>query len=149
MCQSLAFSERGQLLQLHVERTLLEARKPHPKLRNTPKNASMRTFSKSSGELLPASPSRNCSENLFRCTFSFWVDFGGWISSSELHQPSRNERKLRDLNRGNQSIYLHRSGPLLENSLDRPKNCYGRYGLPSFYSISISTVGLDGARVCL
>ena len=28
--------------------------------------------------------------------------------------------------RGNQSIYLHRSGPLLENDLDRPKNRYGR-----------------------
>ena len=34
--------------------------------------------------------------------------------------------------RGNQSIYIHRSGPLLENGLDRPKNRYGRYGLPSF-----------------
>ena len=51
--------------------------------------------------------------------------------------------------RGNETIYLHRSGPLLENGLDRPKNRYGRYGFPSFYSISISTVGVDGARVCL
>ena len=34
--------------------------------------------------------------------------------------------------RQNQSIYLHRSGPLLENGLDRPKNRYGRYGFPSF-----------------
>ena len=53
--------------------------------------------------------------------------------------------------RGNQSIYLHRSSPLLENGLDRPKNRYGRYGFPSFYSILkfISTVGVDGARVCL
>ena len=34
--------------------------------------------------------------------------------------------------RGNQSIYLHRGGPLLENGLDRPKNRYGRYGFPSF-----------------
>ena len=34
--------------------------------------------------------------------------------------------------RGSQSIYLHRSGPLLENGLDRPKNRYGRYGFPSF-----------------
>ena len=50
--------------------------------------------------------------------------------------------------RGNQSIYLHRSGPLLENGLDRPKNRYGRYGFPSFYRISISPVGVDGARVC-
>ena len=48
--------------------------------------------------------------------------------------------------RGNQSIYLHRSGPLLENGLDRPKNRYGRYGFPSFYRISISTVGVDGSR---
>ena len=30
--------------------------------------------------------------------------------------------------RGNESIYLHRSGPLLENCLDRPENRYGRYG---------------------
>ena len=51
--------------------------------------------------------------------------------------------------RGNQSIYLHRSGPLLENGLDRPKNCYGRYGFPSFYCISMSTVGVDAAKVCL
>ena len=34
--------------------------------------------------------------------------------------------------RGNQSIYLHRSGPLLENDLDRRKNRYGRYGFASF-----------------
>ena len=32
----------------------------------------------------------------------------------------------------NQSIYLHRSGPLLENGLDRTKNRYGRYGFPVF-----------------
>ena len=51
--------------------------------------------------------------------------------------------------RGKKTIYLHRSGPLLENGLDRPKNRYGRYRFPSFYSISISTVGVDGARVCL
>ena len=42
--------------------------------------------------------------------------------------------------KGNESMYLHRSGPLLENGLDRPKSRYGRYGFPSFYSISISTV---------
>ena len=48
-----------------------------------------------------------------------------------------------------QSIYLHRGGLLLENGLDRPKNHYGRYGFPRVYSISISTVGVDGARVCL
>ena len=51
--------------------------------------------------------------------------------------------------RGNETIYLHRRDPLLENGLDRPKNRYGRYGFPSFYIISISTVGVDGARVCL
>ena len=33
---------------------------------------------------------------------------------------------------GNQSIYLYRSGPLLENGLDRPKNRYGRYGFLVF-----------------
>ena len=52
-------------------------------------------------------------------------------------------------NRGDQSIYLHHSGTLLENGLDRPKNRYGRYGFPSFYSISISTAGVDGATICL
>ena len=36
-----------------------------------------------------------------------------------------------------------------KNGLDRPENRYGRYGFASFYSISISTVGVDGARVCL
>ena len=51
--------------------------------------------------------------------------------------------------RGNQSIYLHRSGPLLENVLDRPENRYGRYCFASFSSISISTVGVDRARVSL
>ena len=47
---------------------------------------------------------------------------------------------------GNKCIYLHRSGPLLENGLDRPENRYGRYVFASFPSISISTVGVDGAR---
>ena len=51
--------------------------------------------------------------------------------------------------RGNQNIYLHRSGPLLENGLDRPENRYGRYGLASFSSISISTIGVDGTRASL
>ena len=49
--------------------------------------------------------------------------------------------------RENESIYLHRSGPLLENGLDRPENRCGRYGFASFSSISISTVGVDGAKV--
>ena len=48
-----------------------------------------------------------------------------------------------------QSIYLHCSGPLLENGLDRPKNRYGRYDFPGFSSLSISTVGVDEARVFL
>ena len=51
--------------------------------------------------------------------------------------------------KGIQSIYLHRSGALLENGLDRPENYYGRHGPASFYSISLSSVGVDGARVCL
>ena len=46
-----------------------------------------------------------------------------------------------------ESIYLHRSGPLLENGPDRPKNRCGGYGFASFSSISISTEALDGARV--
>ena len=53
------------------------------------------------------------------------------------------------LSRGSQSIYLQRSGPLLENDLDRPENRYGGYGFASFCSISISTVGVDGTRVSL
>ena len=53
------------------------------------------------------------------------------------------------LSRGNESIYLHRSSPLVENGLDRPENRYGRYGFASFSSISMSTLGVDGARVCL
>ena len=46
-------------------------------------------------------------------------------------------------------MYLHRSGPLLENGFDRPENRYGRYGFASFDSLSISTVGVDGASVSL
>ena len=53
------------------------------------------------------------------------------------------------LSRGNESMYLHRNGPLLENGLDKPEKHYGRYGSATFSSISISTVGLDGARVSL
>ena len=37
-------------------------------------------------------------------------------------------------------------GPLLEIGLDRSENRYGRYGFASFPRISISTVGVDGAR---
>ena len=48
--------------------------------------------------------------------------------------------------RGNESIYLHRSGPLLENGLDRPENRCGRYGFASFSSISISTVGFKSGK---
>ena len=51
--------------------------------------------------------------------------------------------------RGKETIYLHRSGALLENGLDRPKNRYGRYGFPGFYSISISSAGVDEAGVFL
>ena len=36
------------------------------------------------------------------------------------------------LGKENETIYLHHSGPLLENGLDRPKNRYGRHGFPSF-----------------
>ena len=31
-----------------------------------------------------------------------------------------------------ETIYLHRSGPLLENGLDRPNIRYGRCGFPGF-----------------
>ena len=63
--------------------------------------------------------------------------------------PQKIGSKTSGKDRGNETIYLHRSGPLLANGPDRPKNRYGRYGFPSFYSISISTVGLDEARVFL
>ena len=53
------------------------------------------------------------------------------------------------LNKENENIYLHRSGPILENCLDRPENRYGRYGFAKFSSMSISTVGVDGTRVSL
>ena len=49
--------------------------------------------------------------------------------------------------RENESIYLHHSGPLLEDRLDRPENRYGRYGFASFPSISVSTAGVARARV--
>ena len=32
-----------------------------------------------------------------------------------------------------ESIYLHRTGALFENGLDRPENRYGRYGFASFF----------------
>ena len=41
-------------------------------------------------------------------------------------------RKQKDKAGGNKSIYLHRSGPLLENGLDRRENRYGRYGSAGF-----------------
>ena len=38
-----------------------------------------------------------------------------------------NKKTLRfDIAKRNKSIYLHCSGPLLENGLDRPENRYGR-----------------------
>ena len=42
-------------------------------------------------------------------------------------------RDFEPLFRGNKSIYLHRSSPLLENGLHRPENRYGRYGFSSFF----------------
>ena len=47
--------------------------------------------------------------------------------------------------RGNETIYLHRSGPLLENGPDRPESRYGRYALARFSSISISAADVDEA----
>ena len=37
--------------------------------------------------------------------------------------------------RGNKSIYLYRSGPLLENGLDRPDSRYDRCGFAKFFFI--------------
>ena len=68
-----------------------------------------------------------------------------WSSKS----PPWHRTTQKDIIRENETTYLHRSGPLLENDLDRPENRYDRYGFASFYSISISTVGLHGARVSL
>ena len=85
------------------------------------------------------------------CPLSVFADWTGCFPAASamadvlwenLHEPHPHHG-------GNESIYLHRSSPLLENGLDRPKNRYGRYGFPSFYSISISTVGVDGARLSL
>ena len=48
--------------------------------------------------------------------------------------------------RGNQSIYLHRSDPLLENGFDKPENRYGRYGFASFSAfpyLSLCVVVVD------
>ena len=53
--------------------------------------------------------------------------------------------KFVPVSRENESIYLHRTSPLLENGLDRPENRYGRYGFASFSGISISTIGVAGA----
>ena len=41
----------------------------------------------------------------------------------------------------NESICLHRSGPLLDNCIDRPENRNGRNGVAGFSSISTSSVG--------
>ena len=55
------------------------------------------------------------------CVFPAW---GPFLGAKHRAQPFlSNPRFLR----GNETIYLHRSGPLLENGLDRPKNRYGRY----------------------
>ena len=51
--------------------------------------------------------------------------------------------------RRNETIYLHRSSPPSESGLDKPENRYGRYGFASFSTVSMSTVGVDGARVSL
>ena len=71
------------------------------------------------------------------------------LTIEDYKQESSNCKQNRAPPMGNETIYLHRSGPLLENGLDRLKNRYGRYGFPGFYSISISTVGVDEARVFL
>ena len=62
-------------------------------------------------------------------------------------QAFQERRIFKTLRQGNESIYLHHSGHLLENGLDRPENRYGRYGFASSSSISISAVGLDGTRI--
>ena len=58
----------------------------------------------------------------------FWPMFPG-PPKPERGYKTRNDGTQ---NRGIQSIYLHRSGPLLENGLDKPESCYGLYGFASF-----------------
>ena len=108
-------------------------------------------------------PMTSSSSSLLLCSFHSFADLQIIKGSAELicsdlfwfvlicseNISEKSEQIGTKLNRGNESIYLHRSGPLLENGLDRPKNCYGRYGFPSFYTIFISTVGVAGGRVCL
>ena len=84
------------------------------------------------------------------CDIPFFLEKVGCVVAQAFFSHGASQISLRSrVSRGNQSIYLHRSGPLLENGLDRPKNRHGRYGFPSFYSIFISKVGVDGAGVCL
>ena len=53
--------------------------------------------------------------------------------------------------RANESIYLHihRSGPLVENGLDKPKNRYGRYVFLVSTAFPYLSYGVDRARVSL
>ena len=74
------------------------------------------------------------------------TDFDGELIQFVM-QPQIQIEILWELILYHESIYLHRTGPLLENGLDRPENRYGRYGCASFSSISTSTIGVDGARV--
>ena len=80
---------------------------------------------------------------VFRCPGNPWIP-----RFEDCARQSGSQWTL-DFSRGNESIYLHRSGPLLENGLDRPENRFVRYGFASFSSISIATAGLDGARASL
>ena len=83
------------------------------------------------------------------------MPFAVFRSGSEVSDPNRLLLRLyfflriRARNRGIQSIYLHHSGPLLEMALTGQRIYMVGMVFPCFYSISISTVGVDGGRVCL
>ena len=47
-------------------------------------------------------------------------------------QTTPNFREISQVSLRNQSMYLHRSGPLVENGLDRPENRYGGCGFANF-----------------
>ena len=93
---------------------------------------------------------RETAETLPESAFG-WVPFGWALGQRSVNRGFlvRDCLLSRGFKRGNQSIYLHCSSPLLENGLDGPEIRYGIYGFATSSSISISTVGVNGTRVSL
>ena len=50
---------------------------------------------------------------------------------------------------GDMEVSTSTAAALFLECLDRPENRYGRYGCASLSSMSMSTVGVDGARFYL